>query len=278
MYLLGTECLSWCPPGYAWNNVTHTCDVCALYTFSYVGKCVKYCPTLYQSDEANRSCTHLSQSDFTFNLTIASIDIVPHGKLIKFTISAVDGFSNSSLSWIFKKSYFFVQIIYADAAIQFNNTVRTLQAVTLAIRNVAYSSNQILYYTNIPPQLDYKKSFQLIFPETLTSSQGINYGNSTNVVAVSSLPQLMKQYFTYCAKNYYNVIMIPLLGLVIFIMALQIKGVYELLMELLRIIQVLGLLVYSSFPVGQFIYSFLVGCSYANLDFIPNLYTLFAQP
>jgi hypothetical protein len=127
MYLLGTECLSWCPPGYAWNNVTHTCDVCALYTFSYVGKCVKYCPTLYQSDEANRSCTHLSQSDFTFNLTIASIDIVPHGKLIKFTILVEDGLNNNSLIFILKQSYFLVQILCFNSNNIAFTGIRTLQ-------------------------------------------------------------------------------------------------------------------------------------------------------
>jgi hypothetical protein len=119
-----------------------------------------------------------------------------------------------------------VEIVYKDAGIQYNNTFRTLQAVNLAIRNVAYSNNQILYYTNIPFEFDYKKSFQIILPVTLNSSQGINYGNSTNVIAVSSLPQLMKQYFTYSSKTYYNVIMIPMLLLVIFMMILQVKGVY----------------------------------------------------
>lgn len=88
----------------------------------------------------------------------------------------------------------------------------------------------------------------------------------------------MRQYFSYTVKNYFNLIMIPMLALLIFLLALQIKGVYELLVELLRIVQILGLLVFSSFPVGQFIYGFLVGCSYANLDFIPNLYNMFASP
>jgi len=43
-------------------------------------------------------------------------------------------------------------------------------------------------------------------------------------------------------------------------------------------VQILGLLAYSSFPVKEYIFSFLIGCSYSNLDFIPNLYALFAQP
>lgn len=39
----------------------------------------------------------------------------------------------------------------------------------------------------------------------------------------------------------------------------------------------LGLIVYSAFPLGQYVYYFLIGCSYANLDFIPNLYAAYVS-
>jgi hypothetical protein len=76
----------------------------------------------------------------------------------------------------------------------------------------------------------------------------------------------------------FNVIILPMITIILFLFALQLKGVYELFMELFRVVQLLGLLVYSSFPVGQYIFYFLVGCSYANLDFIPNLYAMAATP
>lgn len=72
--------------------------------------------------------------------------------------------------------------------------------------------------------------------------------------------------------------MIPFTVLIIFLFALQLKGVYDMYMELLRIVQMLGISVYSSFPIGQNIFHFLLGCSYANLDFIPNLYAMAATP
>lgn len=35
---------------------------------------------------------------------------------------------------------------------------------------------------------------------------------------------------------------------------------------------------YSAFPIGSYIFYFLIGCSYANLDFIPNIYAMIAKP
>lgn len=49
------------------------------------------------------------------------------------------------------------------------------------------------------------------------------------------------------------------------------------MMEVIRIVQVLGLLVYAAYPVGENSFFFLLGCSYANLDFIPNLYAKLAK-
>ncbi len=49
-------------------------------------------------------------------------------------------------------------------------------------------------------------------------------------------------------------------------------------MEFYRVVQFLGLLVYSAFPVGHYVFYFLIGCSYSNLDFLPNLYAMVAKP
>ena len=87
----------------------------------------------------------------------------------------------------------------------------------------------------------------------------------------------MKEYYTYSIKNYYHFLMLPFLTIAVFLLALQIKGTYELIMESMRIVQILGLLLYTAFPVGACSYYFLIGCSYANLDFITNLYAKFAK-
>lgn len=88
----------------------------------------------------------------------------------------------------------------------------------------------------------------------------------------------MKSYYLFTAKNIYNVIMVAFVVIVIFLFSLQLKGVYDLFMECFRMVQILGLLVYSAFPIGPYVFYFLIGCSYANFDFIPNLYALVAKP
>jgi hypothetical protein len=72
----------------------------------------------------------------------------------------------------------------------------------------------------------------------------------TNAYPVESHPQLIKQYYSFTVENIYYVIMIPFIAIIFFLFTIQLKGVYELYMELLRMVQLLGLLVYSSFPVG----------------------------
>jgi len=47
--------------------------------------------------------------------------------------------------------------------------------------------------------------------------------------------------------------------------------------EAFRVVQVLGVLLYSAFPIGSFSFYFLTGCSYLNFDFVPNLYAMLAK-
>jgi hypothetical protein len=156
--------------------------------------------------------------------------------------------------------------------------VRNLVSTNLPIRNLQYQNNRIIYYVALPSNLDYRKSFQVVFLESIAGSQNIYYGNLTNTYPVNDHPELMKQYYAFSVKNQYNAIMVALITIVLFLFVLQLKGVYELFMELFRVVQLLGLLLYSAFPMGPYIFYFLVGCSYANLDFIPNLYALAATP
>lgn len=91
------------------------------------------------------------------------MNILPHGKLLKFIILAQDGLNNNSLDWVLKKSFYKVQIIYKDSYVSSFDRVRKLIDVTLPIRNVNYGNNQIIYYTNLPNDLNYHKSFQIVF-------------------------------------------------------------------------------------------------------------------
>lgn len=162
--------------------------------------------------------------------------------------------------------------------LQTYNGVRSLVNTNLPIRNLQYQNNKIYYYVQLPDNLDYHKSFQIVFLESIAGTQNIYYNNVTNVYPVNQHPELMKSYFIFTAKNKFNIIVIPLIVIVFFLFSLQLKGVYELFMEFFRVVQILGLLVYSVFPIGPYIFYYLIGCSYANLDFIPNLYALVAKP
>ena len=180
---------------------------------------------------------------------------------------------------VMKRSYYNTKVVYKDTTVQSIPAImRNLMDVTLPIKNIQYSNNRIYYYTQLPSNLDYRKSFQIVFLESIAGSQNIYYYNLTNAYSVNSHPQLMKSYYTYTLKNNYNIFIIPFITLALFLFTLQLKGVYDMYMEVFRMAQMLGLLVYSSFPVGQYIFYFLVGCSYANLDFIPNLYAMAATP
>ena len=69
-----------------------------------------------------------------------------------------------------------MQIVYRDSRLENFQGVRSLFNVTLAIRNMRYSNNRIVYTTNLPDGLlDYHKSFQVVFLTTLYSSQNITY-------------------------------------------------------------------------------------------------------
>ena len=118
--------------------------------------------------------------------------------------------------------------------------IRNLLNVNLPIRNVQYINNRIYYYVQLPDNLDFRKSFQVIFLESIASSQDIYYNNFTNVFPVNQHPELMKSYYLLTVQNYYNLIVVPLVLVVLFLFSLQLRGVYDMLIELYRVIQFLG--------------------------------------
>ena len=111
-----------------------------------------------------------------------------HGKLLQYTILLQDGINATSENWMKMNSYYSVQVVYGDSRLSSFVGVRTLQNSTLAIRNLNYSNNRITYTTNVPDYLDYHKSFQVVFLNTIYSLQGIKYNNGTNVYSVNQHP------------------------------------------------------------------------------------------
>jgi hypothetical protein len=111
----------------------------------------------------NKSCIHLSKTSFAFNLTLLSVSVLDHGKLLKLEILAQDGLNRSSYDVIMKRSYYNVQVVYKDSMLQPISGVRNLLNVNLPIRNVQYINNKIYYYVQLPDNLDFRKSFQVVF-------------------------------------------------------------------------------------------------------------------
>jgi hypothetical protein len=149
-YLLGNVCLTWCPNGYSWNNITRKCEECDYKTYSYWGACLDSCPDFYQADDNNRSCIALGSTAYYFQLSLEGVHVLSHGKLLQFTLLAQDGLNATSESWFKYNSYYDVEIIYKDSRLQSFEGVRTLANVTLPIRNLQYSNNRIVYTTNLP--------------------------------------------------------------------------------------------------------------------------------
>ena len=174
-------------------------------------------------------------------------------------------------------SYQMVQITYANTKLDDFVGVRSLQNLSLTIRNLNYANNRITYSTNIPSDLDYHKSFQVNFLHTLFSSQGVKYSNLTNVYSINQHPELLREYYNYAARNYFDMFLVPFLAIFFFLFALYLRGTYEMFIEIFRVVQLLGVLLYSAFPIGSYTFYFLVGCSYTNFDFVPNLYAMLAK-
>lgn len=95
-YLFGNRCFISCPPGYSWNNISRTCDLCDYYSYSYLGTCVTVCPAFYQASLENRSCISYAATGFTFSLVLEQVHVLEHGKLLQYVILAEDGLNVSS--------------------------------------------------------------------------------------------------------------------------------------------------------------------------------------
>jgi hypothetical protein len=106
----------------------------------------------------------------------------------------------------------------------------------------------------------------------------VGYWNESTAVWLGERPETMREYYQYAVRNNFNAIMIAWLVLFLLLLALRMQGVYKLVLEAVRVAQLVGLLVFAAFPIGPLAYYFLVGCSYANFDFLPNLYALYAPP
>ena len=91
------------------------------------------------------------------------------------------------------------------------------------------------------------------------------YSNYSNTLTIDEKPSVMKEYYLYNRKNLYHLWMVPFVALIVLLLMLQVRGTYDLLFELLRTVQLLGLAIYSVYPIYSYSYYFLLGCSYSNL-------------
>lgn len=119
-----------------------------------------------------------------------------------------------------------MQVLYKDSRITDFLGVRSLANITLTIRNINYENNRIIYTTNLPEGLDYHKSFQVMFLNSVYGQHDIQYDNYTTEFSIQQNPQLMKEYFLYSVTNYYNLILLPFLLSLVFLILLQVKGTY----------------------------------------------------
>lgn len=183
MYLLNHACLSVCPSGYFMNNVTRTCDLCPPLTYSYLGTCVTNCPSTFIAFVYNGSCLPKSASNFSLPTQIQNIYILPDGKTIRFDVNFDTGLSQSSLKWLIKNSYFFVQIIMVDLYNPYSPPVsgRLLFGTTLTIVNIKVSANLVSFYTDIAPVTSNSSFYINVTNYQLKDTDNISYANVTSV-------------------------------------------------------------------------------------------------
>ena len=102
-----------------------------------------------------------------------TVKVHQHGKLLEFTLLLEDGLNLTTENYLKISSYYEVQVVYRDSRLTNFSGVRALANSTLIIRNIAYSNNRLVYTTALPSTIDYHKSFQIVFPVTMMSSQNV---------------------------------------------------------------------------------------------------------
>ncbi len=51
-----------------------------------------------------------------------------------------------------------------------------------------------------------------------------------------------------------------------------------MLIEYMRMLQLIGLCMFAAFPMAKELFYLLLGLDYSNLSFLPNIYELFTNP
>lgn len=110
--------------------------MCDIFTFSYLGACIKYCPTLFYEDNENHSCVHYSRTGFTLNISLQRVNALNHGKLLKFSVLASAGLNSASLETVLKRSYYQIQVLYKDSMLENFEGIRNLIELNMPIRNI----------------------------------------------------------------------------------------------------------------------------------------------
>ncbi len=108
---------------------------------------------------------------------------MPDGKNMKYKLKFDQGFSNASINWILKKSYFNIKIQMKD---KIDLTSRLLTNVDLSITNVEIINGSLLQLYSILP-VDFSPLKNFIFDFTalkIRSWNNISYGNFSTIYDV----------------------------------------------------------------------------------------------
>jgi hypothetical protein len=125
---------------------------------------VAACPAFHLTVASNRSCLHYSLTSLRFNLTLLRLNVLPHGKLLKFTLLAQDGLDLASREWVARRSYVGARVVSRQAEGKLLQGLRSLLGETyLSIRNVQIQGNYIIFYTALPGDLELGRTYSVEF-------------------------------------------------------------------------------------------------------------------
>ncbi len=92
---------------------------------------------------------------------------------------------------------------------------------------------------------------------------------------VNENPRFLAAYYAAASRYYFNVMVIPAALLLMLLIGLRFRQTYQLLIESVRCIQLVGLAAFLAYPMQSPVFSILQGFNYFNLEFIPNIYNMF---
>lgn len=136
------------------------------------------------------------------------------GKQLLFTLNLSDGLNATAMNNLFSFGYYDIAILMHESNI----------SQSLNVSNIDLIDNSLMLYTTMPG-LTAMDSFQ-VSGLILYSVHNISYNNSTSSYFLIDHPELLRQYYLYSCRNYFNAIAVPILFVILFLISLRIYGGY----------------------------------------------------